>query len=451
MILKDFNDLEENFGKKGEVLRKLNRILQDIDNVIVPETLVLSIAFFNNNIKNKLFNKNNKLLTNEQQSKIINCIRKKFKDKKVVIRSSASCEDSIFFTNSGQYESFLNLVSDEEILLAINQVFRSFISPNAMEYYKINNINYKNQAMAILIQEVAPVVKAGVMFTADPITGQNNPIIEFSNGLGENVVSGQKEVTTFKGEYNNITGILAKLLKIGGIIEYEMGVPQDIEWGIDANNNIYIFQSRPIIINKRNLDYMEKINVPSEHIKGEVISYGFAIGKIAFPQDNNNSKIIMQAGKLTAKDLKTIIENKAIILRTGGYLSHFANIIREFNKPSLLILKNEKIDYDSFYIIDGYNDVIYKLNYLNNDDKIIAYWNYLLDLINNGNKSYLNLIGIKKYKIHNKRKNLDLLSLRILKNKLYIVNKAKSIEMEFLSVKHLENFIQSCNMEEKNE
>lgn len=450
-MLMNFTNSEENFGKKGEVLRILYNILSDEKKVYIPETLVLSLEFFNNNIKEKLLKGKDEILTSSEEKKILFEIRNQFKNKKIVVRSSASCEDSVLFTNSGQYDSFLNLTTDEEILNAINKIFYSFISSNAMEYYKINNIDFKNQGMAVLIQEVAPVKKAGVMFTANPITGEGKPIIEFCNGLGENVVSGQKEVVTIMDNYGSVSKVFNKLLEIGKKIESEMGMPQDIEWGIDEKNNIYIFQSRPIIINKRKSDKLKKINIPQNCIIGNSISNGFTIGKIKQLNDCNNSEIILQSGKLTSKDLPTIINNKAILLQTGGYLSHFANIIREFNKPSIILKDIKKLDLSEKYIIDGYNGYIYKLNDLILEERKKAYWNYLVDLVCNGNKTYLELIGIQNHKfISNKSKNKsNILDFTTIDNKLYIDLDDEILEIEFTSLNLLHKFVEK-NLERDN-
>lgn len=450
-MLINFENNKENFGKKGEVLRELYNLLSDENNVYIPETLILSLEFFNNIIKERLLKGENKILTPSEEQEILFGIRNQFKNKKIVVRSSASCEDSILFTNSGQYDSFLNLTTDEEILTAINKIFYSFISSNAMEYYKINNIDFTNQGMAVLIQEVAPVKKAGVMFTANPITGEDKPIIEFCNGLGEDVVSGQKEVVTIKDNYNNIPKILNKLLEIGKKIELEMGVPQDIEWGIDENNNIYIFQSRPIIINKRNSDKLQKINIPQNCIMGDSISNGFTIGQIKELEDCDNSEIILQSGKLTSKDLTTIINNKAILLQTGGYLSHFANIIREFNKPAIIIKEDKTLNLNEKYIVDGYNGCIYKLDDLTLEDKKKAYWNYFVDLIYNGNKAYLELIGIKNYKfmLKNKKNKSEILDFITIDNKLYIDSNSEILEIEFSSLDLLNNFVEKCSKRSK--
>ena len=155
----------------------------------------------------------------------------------------------------------------------------------------------------------------------------------------------------------------------------------------------------------------------------------------------------MQSGKLTSKDLTTIINNKAILLQTGGYLSHFANIIREFNKPAVIIKKDQTLNLNEEYIIDGYNSCIYKLNDLTLEDKKKAYWNYFVDLIYNGNKTYLELIGIQNYKFmaKNERNKFEILDFITANNKLYIDSNSEILEIEFSSLDLLNNFVEKCS------
>lgn len=448
MIICDFSNKNENFGKKGEVLRKLHQALYYESNVYIPDTLVLPLSFFNNSIRKKLLSGEQDTLTLEQKKEIISKIRKKFNNKKIVVRSSASCEDSILFTNSGQYDSFLNLTTDDEILLAINKIFLSFVSSNATQYYEINNISLDNHGMAVLVQEVAPVKKAGVMFTVNPITGENNPIIELCNGLGEDVVSGQKKVETIKDNYENISDILKKIITIGKKIESLMGTPQDIEWGIDDKDNIYIFQARPIVINKRNITKLYEVNEPKNKIVGIPISMGFTIGKINGIESCNSHEIVLQTGKFTSKDLSLIINNKAVLLKTGGYLSHFANIIREFNKPAIIIDKEQKLDLNEDYVIDGYNGYIYKLKDLTVLEKNKAYWDYFVDLVCNGNTSYLKLIGIESYKFYKrKRRNYSKSINYILEeNRLFISFNFEILEIKFISLKSLKKAVKELKV-----
>ena len=61
-MLNNFENKTENFGKKGEMLRRLYTLLSDENNVYIPETLVLSLEFFNNRIKEKLLQGEKKVL-----------------------------------------------------------------------------------------------------------------------------------------------------------------------------------------------------------------------------------------------------------------------------------------------------------------------------------------------------------------------------------------------------
>ena len=84
-MLVGFDNVKENFGKKGEVLRKLNNLLCNEKKVFVPSTIVLSLDFFNNNIKRKLLNNENKLLTSCQEHQILSEIKACFGNKKLVL------------------------------------------------------------------------------------------------------------------------------------------------------------------------------------------------------------------------------------------------------------------------------------------------------------------------------------------------------------------------------
>lgn len=433
MILKSFNS-NYNFGKKGNALKKVNDFIKKESGVKIPDTLSIPIDFFDTKLKFKL--KNNEILNSTEKKEIINEIRNYFGNKNLVVRSSASCEDSVLFTNSGQYDSFLNLKDDDEIINAIEKVYRSFLSSNAMEYYKINNIDYHNNSMSVLIQEVAPVIKAGVLFTRNPITGEKKPIIEYSEGLGENVVSGTNKVKTIKDNYDGLSNEFQRLLKIGELIEKDFEFPQDIEWGIDKEENIFIFQSRPIIFNTKIPD-LEMINVPKNKIEGNSISSGFAISKI----NSFNNKLLIQTGQLTSKDLVSIINSSAVILQTGGYLSHFANIIREFNKPSLII--NEKNDFDEncLYVVDAIANIIYQLDQLDQNEQKKAYWNFLNCLINTQNEQYLDNLGITDT-IYVDDQKLDYdKPFFIEENSLNVFNNKKVLKINFKSKKKLNEFI----------
>lgn len=435
-MLLDFKHNCEEFGQKGNVLSKLDKLLKKVMLASVPDTLIIPVSFFNNKIRNRLY-LGVELLTFEEKQEILKEIRKRFANKKVVVRSSASCEDAILFTNSGQYDSFLNLVSDEEIICAIEKIYYSFISENAKKYSEINNVIISDEGMAVLVQEVAPVYKAGVLFTSNPVTGQNTAVIECCNGLGEAVVAGQSCVTRVFETDVNLDEVFKKLIYIGKLIEEEFERSQDIEWGIDYENNIYIFQSRPIVMHSRNCVGF----VPFESIGYSnqlIISKGFTIGRVS---DELPYRLIVQDGKLTSKDLIPILSSKGIILRTGGMLSHFANIVREFNKPCIIIEEKISVDVNKTYVLNAYNGSIAEFDTLEYDAKVCAMWNYVCDLVQNSNNNYLNDLGIKKHLILNVVTDYECYSFGLNGRIISVKCNGHALELEFFTEEFALKFV----------
>ena len=163
-------------------------------------------------------------------------------NKKIIVRSSAVGEDSAISSEAGSYESILNVntSSKKEITDAINSVISS---------YKIKNYNNNNK---ILIQnQTLNVVISGVIFTRTPDIGSPYFVINFEEG---NITTG---VT--KGSVNNTVKIFRKInpkiipekwtCLIISVKEIEKIVNSDkldIEFGITKNNQVVLFQVRPL-------------------------------------------------------------------------------------------------------------------------------------------------------------------------------------------------------------
>jgi len=182
----------------------------------------------------------------KSQDIIIKNISKKF-NKKIVVRSSAIGEDSIFSSEAGTYESILdvNTSSQSEIINAINTVISS--------YQRKNNHSVKNQ---ILIQnQTLNVVTSGVIFSRVPDFGSPYFVINFEEGNSTTGVT--------KGVVNNTLKIFRKInhklipqqwkrliISIMEIEEIFNSDKLDIEFGITKNNHVVIFQVRPLTIIK---------------------------------------------------------------------------------------------------------------------------------------------------------------------------------------------------------
>ncbi len=181
-------------------------------------------------------------------------MRKEAKDVSFAVRSSALAEDSAQASFAGEFETVLDVQTDEEIRQAIQVVRRSRHSDRVQAYSQAQELKETEHEIAIVIQRLIRADLSGVLFTADPVTGDLMRMTgNFVKGLGEKLVSGQVNPQTFtltrpKGTYSGPTELnrLAhELYRNACKLEKELGGPQDIEWAV-AGRRLYILQSRPI-------------------------------------------------------------------------------------------------------------------------------------------------------------------------------------------------------------
>ena len=504
-IIDNFSIEDEDYGKKGNNLKILSELFENDNEVIVPQTITLTCELYN---KIKLENKKENFLdyrkieiNPEITELVLNAINDKFGDKKIVIRSSATCEDSIFFSASGQYDSFLNISGNDKIMEAIKRVYASLFSKNSHLYSKIYETDLDKESMAVLIQDVAPVIKSGVMFSCDPTNYEDKYIIESTKGLGTNVVEGMGKITNLeitKDEFKEIKdpeikGLINSLEKIKNRFNHNV----DVEWGIDKEGKIYIFQARPIIHrdNKITIQYAKDLPIA----KGMPISEGFNIGKISDITSPENGTFLYQNEQISMNDIELLLTNKGVILRNNTKLSHFANVLRELAKPCIYI-DDFKYIKDKVYAINAYNGDVIDFDNLSTKDKITMlkeYFNYLktaieysyekhngIDYINNDDKyeqvvfdidevdilARLCALGFKKEIIHQLIYTYDLkdrsmidystifriqvsngntqVQLKILDSSNPLYRKEEGIILHFNSLEKAQAFMHQFNMEE---
>lgn len=191
----------------------------------------------------------------------------KLKLERVAVRSSAICEDGKNNSYAGQFETFLN-VSKSNLINSIKRCFNSNKADNIQGYIAERNIRKDNTKVSVIIQKMIEGNISGVIFTINPVTEENEMIIEFVCGLGEKLVQGEEtptqiiinrntlEIKNKIGKnINNITNTeINELIKIGTYIEKIFQYPQDIEWTI-KNGKIFILQARNITNIKRTTLY----------------------------------------------------------------------------------------------------------------------------------------------------------------------------------------------------
>ncbi|MGH2616466.1 MAG: PEP/pyruvate-binding domain-containing protein, partial [Thermomicrobiales bacterium] len=109
----------------------------------------------------------------------------------VAVRSSATAEDLPEAAFAGQQETFLGILNEQELLKAIRRCWASLWSDRAIAYRQRHGLADTPVKLAVIVQRLVSADAAGVLFTANPITGaRDETIVDASTGLGEAVVGG---------------------------------------------------------------------------------------------------------------------------------------------------------------------------------------------------------------------------------------------------------------------
>nr|WP_326492907.1 phosphoenolpyruvate synthase [Alicyclobacillus fastidiosus] len=203
-------------------------------------------------------------------------------EKAYAVRSSATAEDLPGASFAGQQETYLNILGQDQLLNSVRRCWASLFTDRAISYRVKNGFDHRHVFLSVVVQEMVFPEVSGIMFTADPISGNRNVTsIDASFGLGEALVSGlvsadlyqvrsgqilQKKISDKKiaiysvSEGGTVTKELSidqrcaqalpdekiiELANLGDRIEEHYGTDQDIEWCL-VDGEFYIVQSRPI-------------------------------------------------------------------------------------------------------------------------------------------------------------------------------------------------------------
>lgn len=164
--------------------------------------------------------------------------------KTYAVRSSALAEDTVGASWAGQFETYLDIASDN--VVAKVELCHNTARNRAKAYAddKANN----SFDIAVVVQEMLKPDYAGVLFTKDPVTGANHLVTEYVEGLGEELVSGRadpKKVIIEEGKELLVPFDVKQLAELARKVEELFNGPQDIEW-VWADNKIWLVQARPI-------------------------------------------------------------------------------------------------------------------------------------------------------------------------------------------------------------
>ena len=203
----------------------------------------------------------------------------------VAVRSSANAEDLPDMSFAGQQDTYLNIRGEAALIDAVRRCWASLWTARALNYRYQMGIGHGQVAMAVVVQRMAPADVSGILFTANPATGEREEIIlNASFGLGEAIVGGEVTPDSYVVDRNtmaikeSIIGAKAQMVVADGqegtklaevdaqsrnsqsltepqveelatlslqVEQHFDGIPQDIEWVFVAGK-LWLVQSRPI-------------------------------------------------------------------------------------------------------------------------------------------------------------------------------------------------------------
>ncbi len=112
-------------------------------------------------------------------------------DLPVAVRSSATAEDLPELSFAGQQETYLNVQGIPAVQAAVQRCWGSLWTARAIGYRLQHGIDQQAVNLAVVVQRLVQAEAAGILFTADPVSGQHDRVlISASWGLGEAVVGG---------------------------------------------------------------------------------------------------------------------------------------------------------------------------------------------------------------------------------------------------------------------
>lgn len=174
----------------------------------------------------------------------------------VAVRSSADVEDGVDRSFAGQFVTTLDVREASDVLKAIEACVASRAAGPAQAYAAAEQAR-----MHVVVQQMVPARVAGVLFTADPVTGRRDRlVVEAVRGTGDALVSGRERAERYVldgagtlvssqllGDAPLLDGpTLQKLAREAQHAATAFGRPLDLEWAIDEAGLHAWLQARPI-------------------------------------------------------------------------------------------------------------------------------------------------------------------------------------------------------------
>jgi pyruvate, water dikinase len=322
----------------------------------------------------------------------------------VAVRSSATAEDAADTSFAGMNRTITNVVGVEDLCESVVACWASLFAERVIAYRAACDVTAE-PAIATVVQAMVPVTRSGVIFTADPASGDRSVVvIEAAVGQGEVVVSGQVEPDTYVVGKEPLRVIHARighqshkivrgpdgrgdlevelspeeqqqrvlstaevldLARLAVKVEQHYGAPQDMEWCFDDDEVIHLVQSRPITT----LDKATGTIPAAEAtvlVRGLGATPGMVAAKarlLASPKDGRQLEAgeILVATMTNPDWLPTLRRAGGIVTDGGGLTCHAAIVSRELGKPCVVGTRHAttSIATGDFITVDGTHGLVY--------------------------------------------------------------------------------------------
>jgi pyruvate,water dikinase len=295
-------------------------------------------------------------------------------------RSSAVGEDTEA-SFAGQYATELNVTRDN-LLEAYKAVLASKYSPRAISYRLRYGLEDRDTHICVAGIVMIDSRASGVLYTVDPSRPDSNLLkINSIWGLGEHLVSGEaspdefyvdkktgsivqrgigrkaerlvnmeeggtqlEAVPTGEQELQSLDdGTVLVLARYGLRMEEYYQGPQDVEWAVDRQGNLYFLQSRPLgLIQGKPEPEVLPQDFPDHPVLltgGQAASPGIAVGQVYLAEGDPSRPLpddaILVARTASPDHARLMGKIKGIITDIGSVTSHLASVAREFGVPAL--------------------------------------------------------------------------------------------------------------------
>lgn len=297
----------------------------------------------------------------------------------VAVRSSATAEDSASTSFAGMNATFTHVRGGEDLLHHVVECWASLWSARVVAYRATQRLE-DEPAIAVVVQRMVNSRASGVMFTADPATGDRDTmVIEAAYGLGEVVVGGQVEPDTYtvlkdgprilrihvgtkaeqivRGDDGRDLRLpvppeqqarrvlddeeVLALARRGMEIERHYGAPQDTEFAVEGDE-VFLVQSRPITtLGDSAAGDAAAESTGTVLVSGLAAAPGVVTGRVRILRSTAEGSALQDGEILVATMtnpdwVPTMRRAGALVTDGGGVTCHAAIVGRELHLPTIV-------------------------------------------------------------------------------------------------------------------